>query len=66
MTLKDIDIGAMLARLRQRLEDEKELSPALRSTIEMLLVIVTLLVNRLGLNSRNANRPFVDCQGKLE
>ena len=47
----------MLARLRQQLEDEKELSPALRSTIEMLLVIVTLLVNRLGLNSRNSSTP---------
>lgn len=57
LTLKDIDIGAMLARLRQQLEDEKELSPALRSTIEMLLVIVTLLVNRLGLNSRNSGTP---------
>lgn len=57
MTLKDIDIGAMLTRLRQQIDDEKELSPALRATIEMLLVIVTLLVNRLGLNSRNSSTP---------
>jgi len=57
LTLKDIDIGATLARLRQQLDDEKELSPALRSTIEMLLVIVTLLVNRLGLNSSNSSTP---------
>ncbi len=47
----------MLARLWQQLEDEKELSPALRSTSEMLLVIVTLLVNRLGLNRRNSSTP---------
>ena len=57
MALKDIDIGATLTRLRQQLEDEKELSPALRSTIEMLLVIVTMLVNRLGVNSRNSSTP---------
>lgn len=57
MTLKDIDIGTMLARLRQQLDDETALSPALRATIEMLLVIVTLLVNRLGLNSRNSSTP---------
>lgn len=47
----------MLARLRQQLDGEKELSPALRATIEMLLVVVSLLVNHLGLNSRNSSTP---------
>lgn len=57
LTLGQVDIGATLAKLRQLLDEEKTLSPTLRATIEMLLVIVTLLVNRLGLNSRNSSTP---------
>lgn len=52
-----MDVGGTLAKLRQQLDDEKNLSPALRSTIEMLLLIVTLLTNRLGLNSKNSSKP---------
>ena len=57
MTLKEVNIHGTLSKLRQQLEDEKDLSPALRATIEMLLVIVTLLAQRLGLNSRNSSKP---------
>ncbi len=57
LTLKNVDIGATLEKLRRLLDEEKDLSPALRSTIELLLVIVTLLVNRLGLNSHNSSKP---------
>jgi transposase len=61
LTLKDVDIDATIKNVRQLLEEEKALSPALRSMIEMLLLIVTLLVNRLGLDSRNSsNSPSTD------
>ncbi len=52
-----MDVGGTLAKLRQQLDDEKDLSPALRSTIEMLLLIVSVLANRLGLNSANSSKP---------
>ncbi len=57
MTLKDVDVEATIKEVRLLLEKEKELSPALRSMIEMLILIVTLLVSRLGLNSRNSSKP---------
>jgi len=43
--------------VRALLAQEKSLSPALKSTIEMLVLMVTLLVNRLGLNSANSSKP---------
>lgn len=52
-----MDIDGTLAKLKQQLDAEKELSPALRSTIGMLLLIVSLLMARLGLNSGNSSRP---------
>lgn len=57
MTLKEVNINGTLSKLRQQLKDEQDVSPALRATIEMLLVIVTLLAQRLGLNSRNSSMP---------
>ena len=57
LTLKDVDIDATIKSVRQLLEEDKALSPALRSMIEMLMLIVTLLVNRLGLDSRNSSKP---------
>lgn len=57
MALKNTDIAATLAKIKQQLDDEKNVSPALRATIDMLMLIVTLLANRLGLNSSNSSKP---------
>jgi len=57
VAIDDIDVEATLKRVKGLLAREKALSPALKSTIEMLVLIVGLLVNRLGLNSRNSSKP---------
>ncbi len=57
MTLKDVDVEATIKEVRLLLEKENDLSPALRSMIEMLILIVTLLVGRIGLNSKNSSKP---------
>lgn len=57
LTLKDVDIDATINEVKQLLAQERGLSPALRSMIEMLILIVALLVNRLGLNSSNSSKP---------
>lgn len=49
---KEVNINATLSKLKQQLKGVKDVSPALRAVIEMPLVIVTWLVQRLGLNSR--------------
>lgn len=57
MTIEDIDTNQAIADIRQRLQEEKNLSPALKTAIEVMIFLVTVLTNRLGLNSRNSSRP---------
>ncbi len=57
MKIDSIDVEAAITNARQLTEDEADLSPALRSSLEILLLLVTLLMHRLGLNSSNSSRP---------
>ncbi len=57
MTINNIDIDATLNRVKVLLKEEKDLSPAVRSMIELLALVVSLLVNRLNLNSSNSSKP---------
>ena len=57
MTIDSIDIEATLLRTRKLLSEEKNLSPSLLASLETLLLLVTLLFQRLGLNSRNSSKP---------
>ncbi len=57
MKIDSIDVEAAITHARQLIEDEADLSPALRSSLEILLLLVTLLMHRLGLNSSNSSRP---------
>jgi len=57
MTIESIDIEKSLRRVEALLKAEKELSPALISAVEMILLVVKLLINKLGLNSKNSSKP---------
>ena len=57
MTVDNIDVEATIKSVQELLAQEPNLSPALRSTLDVLLVVVQLLVNRLTLNSRNSSKP---------
>lgn len=57
MKLENIDIDQTLRSVRKMLDTEEGLSPTMKSSLELLLLIVTLLVNRLGLNSKNSSKP---------
>ena len=57
MTVDNIDVEATIKSVQELLAQEPNLSPALRSTLDVLLVVVKLLVNRLTLNSRNSSKP---------
>ncbi len=57
MTLSSTYIAKSIDKLQAQLELEKDLSPALHSMIEMMILIIQLLVNRLGLNSQNSSKP---------
>lgn len=57
MTIDNIPVEKTLEAVKRQLEEEKNLSPALRASLELLLTLTTLLLNRLGLNSRNSSKP---------
>jgi transposase len=57
MTIQNINIDEVVKRVKSQIASEKNLSPALKASLELLLVVVTLLVNKLGLGSRNSSIP---------
>lgn len=57
MTIDNIDVAATVKKVQQLLAEETTLSPALRSTLDVLILVVQLLASRLSLNSRNSSQP---------
>ena len=57
MTIDNINVEESIQRATTLIAAEQDLSPALKSSLEVLLVLVTLLLNRLGLNSKNSSKP---------
>jgi len=57
MTIESIDIDATLKKVEGLLSEDKNLSPATKSLFEILVLIITLLANRLNLNSKNSSKP---------
>jgi transposase len=57
MTIQNIDVEATIDRVKKLIAEEKEMSPALKASLEVLLLLVPLLVNKLGLNSKNSSKP---------
>ena len=57
MTIENINVEASVKRVNELIAAEKDLSPALRASLEVLLLLVSLLANRLGLNSKNSSKP---------
>jgi transposase len=57
MTIENINVEAAIKKVKDLVAAEKDLSPALKASLEVLLLLVTLLANRLGLNCKNSSKP---------
>ena len=57
MELSEINIEETIKKTEALLDSDQDVSPALKSSIKILLVLVSLLVNQLGLNSKNSSKP---------
>ena len=55
--IEEIDVDAAIESLKQSLKKEGGLSPAFRSSLELLLVFVELLLDRVTLNSSASSIP---------
>ncbi len=57
MKIETINVEQTIKDTKRLLDEDPNVSPALKSSIKLLLVLVTLLLNRLGLNSSNSSKP---------
>ncbi|MCK4507284.1 MAG: transposase, partial [Desulfuromonadales bacterium] len=57
MTINNIDVEATIDQVKAQIAAEEDLSPALKSSLEVMLLLVSLLANRFGLNSKNSSKP---------
>jgi transposase len=57
MTISNVNVEETIERVKTQLAQEKDLSPALRASLEVLLLLVSLLLGRLGINSKNSSKP---------
>ena len=52
-----IDVDSTISHVKQLLETERDLSPMLKSALEVILLLVLVLLNRVTLNSKNFSKP---------
>jgi len=57
LTVDSINVEATLKRVQQLLAEEANLSSSLRATLEVMIMLVQLMANRLSLTSRNSSKP---------
>lgn len=66
MKIDNIDIDATFSEVERLLEEDKNISPALTSIINVLLLLVKLMANRAGLNSSNSSKPPSSDSNKIK
>ena len=57
MTVENINVSAAIEKVRDLLNSDKPASPALVAAVELLITVVTILLNQKNLNSRNSSKP---------
>lgn len=57
MVVESFNITRILADAEKSLKEDTSLSPGLRALVGTLVALVQVLVNRLGVNSRNSSKP---------
>lgn len=55
--LDKLSVTKTINNAKKMLEEDKQISPALKTMFETLLIIITLLIGKLGLNSKNSSKP---------
>lgn len=57
MKIQNIDIEATISKAQRIIAEDRHMSEATKSMFEILILVITLLANRLGLNSTNSSKP---------
>jgi transposase len=51
------NLSELIANVQEQINKEKDLSPALRASLELLILVVGMMAERLGINSKNSSTP---------
>lgn len=57
MKIETINVNKTVENVKKLLGEDPNVSPALKGAIELLIMLVTLLLNQVGLNSSNSSKP---------
>jgi transposase len=57
LRIEDINVERTINDVKAQLAQETNLSPAFKSSLELLLLLISILLDRLNLNSRNSSKP---------
>ena len=57
MVIENIDIEATIEKARRLIDEDHQMSAAVKSMFEVMILVITLLANRLNLNSTNSSKP---------
>jgi transposase len=57
MKIESIDIQGTIDKAQRLVREDKQLSASMKSMVEILILVISLLANRLGLNSTNSSKP---------
>lgn len=57
MKIENIDISKTIEAAKKQIAFDKSLSPALRSTFELLILVINLMATRFQTNSSNSSKP---------
>jgi len=57
LTVDHINVEATIKKVQQLIAEEEHLSSALRATLEVMIMLVQLMANRMSLTSRNSSKP---------
>jgi len=57
MTIGNINVESTIKNIQAEINRDKSLSPGLINSINLLIMIINLLVQRLGLTSNNSSLP---------
>lgn len=67
MNLNSINITEIVEQTKAQLQEDKTLTPALKVSIELILIVVVMLASKLGLNSNNSSiQPSKDINRKKQ
>ena len=55
--IKKVNVGETLNKARELLQNEKNISPVFKTTIELILTLMQIMLERLSSNSKNSSKP---------